>query len=100
MHSNPICVVRGTPIINATMDARYVGMDRQMSSRMDMMHHRQLLINVQKNFKSILTMPMWSSQKVRAPKVFAQTQRLFCFLLMVKCDVIAEALGLKKVILL
>jgi len=101
MHSNLIYVVRGTPIINdATMDdARYVGMDRVADVISNGYDAPSTIIDkcseeFQKHFNDADV--IISKGQGNLEGLLHKTHKTVFFLLMVKCDVIAEALGVKK----
>ncbi len=101
MHPNLIYAVRGAPVINdATMaDARYVGMDivaDVISNGYDA--PSTILEHCSAEFLEVFNRAdvIISKGQGNLEGLFGKTNKEVYFLLMVKCEVIADALGVKK----
>ncbi|MFA5330734.1 MAG: ARMT1-like domain-containing protein [Prolixibacteraceae bacterium] len=101
MHPNLIYVVRGVPVINdATLeDAKYVGMDivaDVISNGYDA--PSTILENCSAEFRKVFDRAdvIISKGQGNLEGLMGKTDKEVYFLLMVKCDVIADALGVKK----
>lgn len=101
MHPNLIYAVRGAPVINdATLDdARYVGMDivaDVISNGYDapstILEHCSVEFNEVFNRADVII----SKGQGNLEGLMGKTEKEVYFLLMVKCEVIADALGVKK----
>jgi hypothetical protein len=101
MHPNLIYAVRGAPVINdATMDdAKYVGIDRVadvISNGYDA--PSTILEHCSDEFMKVFNRAdvIISKGQGNLEGLLGQTTKAVYFLLMVKCEVIADALGVRK----
>lgn len=101
MHPNLIFAVRGEPVINdvTLVDARYVGMDRVadlVSNGYDA--PSTLLEHCSPEFLDVFNRAdvIISKGQGNLEGLLGKTDKQVYFLLMVKCEVIADALGVKK----
>lgn len=101
MHPNLIYAVRGEPVINDVTleDARYVGMDRVadlLSNGYDA--PSTLLEHCSPEFLEVFNRAdvVISKGQGNLEGLLGKTEKEVYFLLMVKCEVIADALGVKK----
>jgi len=101
MHPNLTYVVRGAPVINdATIDdARYVGMDTVADVITNGYDAPSTIVDkCSDEFKELFNRAdvIISKGQGNLEGLLGKTDKEVYFLLMVKCDVIAEALGVKK----